>query len=234
MFDRWGFAAKMPSSKTLCILFHGPSGTGKTMAASAIANELGLSLYKIDLANVVSKYIGETEKQLAQMFDQAEAMNIVLFFDEAESLFSKRTETRDAHDRYANLQTGYLLQRIETYRGIVILSTNLLKNLDQAFTRRFQFIVEFAFPRAEERLRLWRSAFPADTPRADDIDFELLAEKAPFSGGNINAIAVAAALFAAAEQGPIAMRHVLQATEHEYAKLGKVFTAQDFTWSDEE
>jgi AAA+ superfamily predicted ATPase len=234
VFETWGFAAKIPSSKTLCLLFHGPSGTGKIMAASAIANELGLSLYKIDLANVLSKYIGETEKQLAQMFDQAEAMNIVLFFDEAESLFSKRTETRDAHDRYANLQTGYLLQRIETYRGIVILSTNLLKNLDPAFTRRFQFIVEFAFPGAEERLQLWRNAFPPASPRADDIDFELLAERAPFSGGNINAAAVAAALYAAADDTPIAMRHVLQAAEHEYAKLGKVFAARDFTWSEEE
>jgi SpoVK/Ycf46/Vps4 family AAA+-type ATPase len=204
------------------------------MAASAIANELGLALYKIDLANVLSKYIGETEKQLAQMFDQAEAMNIVLLFDEAESLFSKRTETRDAHDRYANLQTGYLLQRIETYRGIVILSTNLLKNLDPAFTRRFQFIVEFALPQAAERLALWHNAFPPASPRADDIDFELLADRAPFSGGNINAAAVAAALYAAAEDTPIAMRHVLQATEHEYAKLGKVFAARDFTWSEEE
>ncbi|WP_211463534.1 ATP-binding protein [Collimonas silvisoli] len=234
VIENWGFDTKNQNSKNLCILFYGPSGTGKTMAASIIANELNLGLYKIDLANIVSKYIGETEKHLAQLFDQAEAMNIVLFFDEAESLFSKRTETKDAHDRYANLQTGYLLQRIETYPGIVILSTNLLANMDKAFTRRFKFMIEYPFPGGEQRLQLWRNAFPAATPLADDVDFALLAKSAALSGGSINNIAVGAAFLAAAEQQAVAQRHVLKATEREYNKLGKVFSAGDFRWDDDE
>ena len=232
--EAWGFDGKHHNSRNLCVLFHGPSGTGKTMTASIIANELNLSLYRIDLASVVSKYIGETEKQLAQLFDQAEAMNVVLFFDEAESLFSKRTETKDAHDRYANLQTGYLLQRIETYPGIVILSTNLLQNMDKAFMRRFKFMIEYPFPNREQRLRLWRNAFPAATPLAGDIDFELFAEKAPLAGGNINNIAIGAAFLAAADGLPVAHRHVLQATQREYRKLGKVFHAEVFGWDDDE
>jgi len=232
--DNWGFDRKHPNSRNLCVLFHGPSGTGKTMAASIVANALNLSLYRIDLASVVSKYIGETEKQLAQLFDQAEAMNVVLFFDEAESLFAKRTDMKDAHDRYANLQTGYLLQRIETYPGIVILSTNLLQNIDKAFVRRFKFMIEYPFPNAEQRLRLWRGAFPAATPLADDLDFPLLAEKAPLSGGNINNIAIGAAFLAAAQEVPVAQCHVMAATEREYDKLGKVFDSSEFTWGGDE
>lgn len=234
VLEQWGFDTRNQNGKNLCMLFHGPSGTGKTMAASIIANELGLGLFKVDLASVLSKYIGETEKHLAQLFDQAEAMNVVLFFDEAESLFSKRTETRDAHDRYANLQTGYLLQRIETYPGIVILSTNLMKNMDKAFTRRFKFMLEFAFPGVEERRRLWRNAFPAALPQSGDIDFELLAERVAVSGGHINNIAMRAAVYAAADGQALAMRHILNATEREYDKLGKVFAAADFAWGDDE
>ncbi|MFC5475571.1 ATP-binding protein [Paraherbaspirillum soli] len=234
VIENWGFDSKNQNSKNLCVLFYGPSGTGKTMAAAIIANELNLGLYKIDLANLVSKYVGETEKHLAQLFDQAEAMNIVLFFDEAESLFSKRTETKNAHDRYANLQTGYLLQRIETYPGIVILSTNLLKNMDKAFMRRFKFMIEYPFPGSAQRLQLWRNAFPPATPLAGDLDFPLLAERAPLSGGNINNIALSAAFLAAAERQTVSQRHVLQATEREYHKLGKVFNAADFSWGDDD
>jgi len=234
VIESWGFDSKNQNSRNLCVLFYGPSGTGKTMAASIIANELNLGLYKIDLASIVSKYIGETEKHLAQLFDQAEAMNIVLFFDEAESLFSKRTETKDAHDRYANLQTGYLLQRIESYPGIVILSTNLLKNMDKAFTRRFKFMIEYPFPGREQRLQLWRNAFPAATPLAADLDLPLLAEKAPLSGGNINNIALSAAFLAAAQQQAVTQQHILQATEREYHKLGKVFSAADFSWDNDD
>ncbi len=234
VIEDWGFDAKNQNSKNLCVLFYGPSGTGKTMAASIIANELNLGLYKIDLANVISKYIGETEKQLAQLFDQAEAMNIVLFFDEAESLFGKRTESKDSHDRYANLQTGYLLQRIESYPGIVILSTNLLANIDHAFTRRFKFMIEYPFPSVQQRLLLWQNAFPKATPLADDLDFALLAERAPLSGGNINNIAINAAFLAAAEKQSVAQKHVLQATEREYHKLGKVFLMREFEWSEDE
>lgn len=233
VIEEWGFNRKNEHGSNLCILFYGPSGTGKTMAASIIANELGLGLYRIDLASIVSKYIGETEKHLAQLFDQAEAMNIVLFFDEAESLFSKRTETKDAHDRYANLQTGYLLQRIESYTGIVILSTNLMANMDKAFTRRFKFMIEYPFPGGAQRLQLWRSAFPPAVPLAADIDFELLAERAPLSGANINSIAVSAAFLAAAEQQAVGQRHLLKATEREYHKLGKVFSPDDFRWGDD-
>ncbi|CAM3183342.1 ATP-binding protein [Janthinobacterium lividum] len=233
VIEEWGFNRKNEHGSNLCILFYGPSGTGKTMAASIIANELGLGLYRIDLASIVSKYIGETEKHLAQLFDQAEAMNIVLFFDEAESLFSKRTETKDAHDRYANLQTGYLLQRIESYTGIVILSTNLMANMDKAFTRRFKFMIEYPFPGGAQRLQLWRSAFPPAVPLAGDIDFELLAERAPLSGANINSIAVNAAFLAAAEQQAVGQRHLLKATEREYHKLGKVFAPDDFRWDDD-
>ncbi|RKP46821.1 ATP-binding protein [Trinickia fusca] len=231
--ETWGFDSRHQTSRNLCVLFHGPSGTGKTMAASIIANELNLSLYRVDLASIVSKYIGDTEKQLAQLFDQAEAMNVVLFFDEAESLFSKRTDTKDAHDRYANLQTGFLLQRIETYPGIVVLSTNLLQNMDKAFLRRFKFMIEYPFPNRKQRLQLWRNAFPAATPLAGDLDFELLAEKAPLAGGNINNVAIGAAFLAAAEAQPVSWRHVLQAVEREYLKLGKVFSAADFSWDDE-
>ncbi|AEA63677.1 AAA family ATPase [Burkholderia gladioli] len=232
--EGWGFDAKHLASRNLSVLFHGPSGTGKTMAASIIANELNLGLFRIDLASIVSKYIGETEKQLAQLFDQAEAMNVVLFFDEAEGLFAKRTDTRDAHDRYANLQTGYLLQRIETYQGIVILSTNLLQNIDKAFLRRFRFIVEYPFPSEAQRLALWRNAFPAATPLGDDLDFALLAERAPLSGGNINNIAIGAAFLAAAQGAAVGWRHLLQATEREYRKLGKVFVPHEFEWGEDD
>lgn len=234
VIEQWGFEAKAKNSKNLCVLFHGVSGTGKTMAASIIANELQQSLYRIDLSSVVSKYIGDTEKNLAHLFDQAEAMNIILFFDEAESLFGKRTASKDAHDRYANLQTGYLLQRIETYQGVVILSTNLLKNIDRAFTRRFKFIVEYPFPNTPQRLELWENAFPPDVPLNDDIDFELIAERAVLSGGSINNIAIRVAFLAAAEKGIVTMNHMLQAISQEYSKQGKVFVESEFTWYEDD
>lgn len=223
VIDQWGFDALTDNPLGMCVLFHGPSGTGKTMAASVIANELGLSLYKVDLSSVLSKYIGETEKHLAQLFDQAEAMNVVLFFDEAESLFARRTETKDSHDRYANLQTGYLLQRVERYAGTVILSTNLLKNLDQAFTRRFRFIIEFPFPGPDERLRLWQKAFPAAAPMDSGVVLAPLAEALALSGGNIKSVALAAAFQAASQDQPITMDHIRHACECEYEKMGKIF-----------
>lgn len=229
--DEWGFRGKYAGSRNLSVLFHGPPGTGKTMAASIVANELELSLYRVDLASVLSKYIGETEQHLAQLFDRAEAMNVVLFFDEAEGLFGKRTETRDAHDRYANLQIGYLLQRIESYPGIVILSTNLLRNMDKAFLRRFRFVIEFPFPVREERRRLWQQAFPPAVPLARDVDFDLLAERASLAGGSIQNVALSAAFRAAADSAPVDMRHLLKSLEREYVKLGKVFVAGDFSRS---
>ena len=232
--EEWGFETKHQQSQNLCVLFHGPSGTGKTMAASVIANELHLNLYKVDLSTLVSKYIGETEKNLAILFDQAEAMNIVLFFDEAESLFGKRTESKDSHDRYANLQTGYLLQRIESYQGVVILSTNLMKNIDSGFTRRFKFIVEYPFPDAPQRKLIWQKAFPEAAPLDADIDFELLAYKAALTGGSINNIAIKSAFLSAADNLPVNMTHLLQATQQEYEKQGKVFVEAEFGWLEED
>jgi hypothetical protein len=226
--EDWGFADKYAGAHNVSAVFHGPSGAGKTMAASIVANELSLSLYRVDLASVLSKYIGETEKHLKELFDRAEQRNMVLFFDEAEGLFGKRTENKDSHDRHANLQVGYLLQRIENYRGLVILATNLQGNMDKAFLRRFNFSIHFSSPGAEQRETLWRKAFPQAAPIADDVDFALLGQKAALSGGNIQTAALAAAFRAAAENLPIAMRHVVKSIEREYAKLGKVFVRSDF------
>ena len=155
------------------MLFTGPSGTGKTMAAEIMAGELGLDLYKIDLSTVVSKYIGETEKNLARVFDEAETSNAILFFDEADALFGKRSEVRDSHDRYANIETSYLLQRMEEYDGMAILATNLHKNMDEAFVRRMHFTVEFPFPDAANRQRIWEKIWPAETPREPGLDLDV-------------------------------------------------------------
>src|SRR5262249_50703446 len=151
------------------------SGTGKTMAAEIIAHDLNLDLYKIDLSGVVSKYIGETEKNLARIFDEAEATSAILFFDEADALFGKRSEVKDAHDRYANVETSFLLQRMEEYDGVTILATNLRRNIDEAFLRRLSFVVHFPFPEQAERLRIWQGVFPPATPRAADLDLEFMA-----------------------------------------------------------
>src|SRR6202022_1392880 len=191
-------------------------------------NELSLSLYRVDVASVLSKYIGETEKHLKELFDRAEQRNVVLFFDEAEGLFGKRTENKDSNDRHANLQVGYLLQRIESYRGLVILATNLHGNIDKAFLRRFNFSIHFASPGAEQRKMLWQRAFPQAVPIAEDGDFEVLAQRGALSGRNIRTAALASAFRAAAENSPVAMRHVVKSIEREYTKLGKIFVAADF------
>ncbi|HTI17702.1 MAG TPA: ATP-binding protein, partial [Trinickia sp.] len=225
--EEWGFA-RHSGNRNVTAVFHGPSGTGKTMAASMIANELGLSIYRVDMASILSKYIGETERNLEQLFERAEAMNVVIFLDEAESLFGKRTENKDAHDRYANYQTAYLLQRIETYAGLVILATNLLGNIDKAFLRRFRFVINFPFPTTEQRKTLWRQAFPSATPIADDVDFDLLGEKAVLAGGSIQTAAISAAFRAAAQDVPVSMHHIVKSIEREYTKGGKVFVASDF------
>ncbi len=222
VMNGWGFAQKMALGKGLTALFSGPPGTGKTMAAGVIAAELGLDLYKIDLSTVVSKYIGETEKNLADIFAAAAASSAILFFDEADALFGKRTEVRDAHDRYANIETGYLLQQIEAFEGMVILASNLRKNMDEAFTRRMQVIVEFPFPSATERRRIWQGIWPAATPRRADIDLEYLAEQVDVSGGHIRNIALTAAFLAAAEGGAVSMTHLVRATQREYEKIGRL------------
>jgi hypothetical protein len=223
VFDEWGFARRLSIGKGLAALFSGPPGTGKTMAAEVIAGELGLDLYKVDLSQVVSKYIGETEKNLHHIFDEARASSAILFFDEADALFGKRSEVKDAHDRYANIEIGYLLQEMETYEGIAILATNLRQNMDEAFVRRLQVIVEFPFPDEEHRKSIWEVIFPAEAPLADDVDFGLLAREANLAGGNIKNIALAAAFYAAAAGGPVGMRHLVAATRREYQKLGRTW-----------
>jgi SpoVK/Ycf46/Vps4 family AAA+-type ATPase len=221
VFGDWGFDRKLATGKGLNLLFSGPPGTGKTMTAGIMAHELRLELFQIDLAAVISKYIGETEKQLGRVFDEAEGSSAVLFFDEADALFGKRSEVRDSHDRYANVETSYLLQRIDAYEGMVILATNFSRNLDEAFLRRFQFIVEFTAPAEPERRRIWEGIWPRDVPRAADLDLDFMARRFELSGGHIRNIAVAAAFLAAAQGAHVSQRHLLHATKREYQKLGR-------------
>ena len=185
---------------------------------------LGLNVYKVDLSSVVSKYIGETEKNLARIFAEAETSNSILFFDEADALFGKRTEVSNAHDRYANIETSYLLQKMEEQEGVVILATNLRQNMDEAFTRRMRFIVEFPFPEADSRLRIWRTLFPATGPVSSEIDFAYLAREFPVAGGSIKNIVLNAAFLAAADGGIIGTRHILQGTRREFEKIGKLWS----------
>lgn len=228
VIDEWGFGAKYPGITNLCVLLHGPPGTGKTMASSIIANELSLPLYRVDLSTILSKYIGETEQNIEKLFVRAEALNVVLLFDEAEGLFSKRNESKDSHDRFANLQVGFLLQRIETYPGLVILSTNLLGNIDKAFLRRFRVMIEFPFPTSEDRLKLWKQIFPADVRLDPDVDLHVLADKAAVAGGHIRNSAISAAFLAAEDGTDIKMKHLVKAVKREYDKLGKLFSEGDF------
>jgi len=227
VYQTWGFDRKLALGKGLTVLFAGPPGTGKTMAADVLANMLGLDLYKIDLSTVVSKYIGETEKNLARIFAAARASNAILFFDEADALFGKRTQVRDAHDRYANVETSYLLQQVEEHDGVIVLATNLRKNLDEAFVRRLHATVDFPVPGEAERRRIWTQIWPAATPRDRDLDLALLARQVEVAGGNIRNIALAAAFLAAADGGVVTMPHLLQATQREYQKMGKVLTAAE-------
>ncbi len=229
VYDQWGFDRKLAMGKGLNALFAGPSGTGKTMAADIMAGELGLDLYKIDLSSIVSKYIGETEKNLARIFAEAETSNAILFFDEADALFGKRSEIRDSHDRYANIEISYLLQRMEEYEGVVILSTNLRKNMDDAFVRRMHFTVEFPFPSQRNRRRIWEQIWPDELPRSPDIDIEFLSSRFELAGGNIRNIALAAAFLAADDGGRVNMEHLTKAIQREYQKMGKVVNRRDFT-----
>ncbi|HEX4569812.1 MAG TPA: ATP-binding protein, partial [Dongiaceae bacterium] len=225
---RWGFDAKLPYGRALAVLFSGRSGTGKTMAASIIARTLDLDIYKIDLATVVSKYIGETEKNLDRIFCEGEASNAVLFFDEADALFGKRSEVKDAHDRYANLEVAYLLQRIEAYEGLVILATNLAKNIDEAFARRMRHVVEFPFPDAGQRERIWRTIFPAAVPLSADVDLAFLATRFEIAGGSIRNVALAGAFLAAEDGTPIGMAHLARAMAREMQKLGRMPARAEF------
>jgi hypothetical protein len=228
VYDDWGFARRAMLGRGLSVLFSGPSGTGKTMAAGILARSLGLELFKVDLATVVSKYIGETEKNLSRVFDAAERSCGVLLFDEADALFGKRSEIKDAHDRYANIEVSYLLQRMEAYDGVAILATNFRQNLDQAFARRLHVTVEFPFPQAGDRERIWRRLFAGDTPLAPDADLGLLSRRFSLAGGSIRNCALTAAFEAAAEEQPIGMRHLAQAIARELAKLDQPIVRRDF------
>jgi len=232
VYDTWGFASKSTRGLGTAVLFAGSSGTGKTMAAEVLAQELRLDLYRIDLSAVVSKYIGETEKNLRRVFDAAEAGGAILLFDEADALFGKRSEVKDSHDRHANIEVSYLLQRVEAYRGLAILTTNLPAALDDAFLRRLRFIVQFPFPDLEQRVLIWQRIFPIATP-VTNLDFHKLA-RLNVAGGNIRNIALNAAFLAAEAEQAIAMSHLLKAARGEYAKLEKTLTEMEIRgWLDE-
>ncbi len=228
VLESWGFDRHLAMGKGVNVLFAGQSGTGKTMAAEIIAADLGLELYKVDLSTMVSKYIGETEKNLDRVFTAAREANAILFFDEADALFGKRSEVKDAHDRYANIEVGYLLQKMEEYDGVVILATNLRKNLDDAFVRRLHVAIDFPFPEEGDRLRIWRKVFPPAAPLADDVDLAFLAKHFKLAGGNIRNIALLAAYLAAEDSKQITMSHVVRAIKREYQKLGKLVTEAEF------
>lgn len=221
VYGDWGFDRKLSLGKGLNVLFSGPPGTGKTMGAEVMARELHLDLYRIDLSQVVSKYIGESEKNLDKIFTAAENSNAILFFDEADALFGKRSEVRDSHDRYANIEISYLLQKMEEYQGISILATNLRQNLDDAFMRRLQAVVEFPFPDEEYRARIWKNVFPKEAPLSPDVNFTALAHEVRLAGGNIKNMALVAAFYAAAEGGVIRMEHLIQAAHREHQKIGR-------------
>jgi hypothetical protein len=222
VFEDWGFGARSSRGTGVAALFAGSSGTGKTFAAEVVARDLALDLYRVDLSQVVSKYIGETEKNLRRIFDAAETCGVVLLFDEADALFGKRSEVKDSHDRYANIEVSYLLQRMETYRGLAILTTNLKDAIDTAFVRRLRFIVQFPFPDAAGRAEIWRRVLPPELP-TDGLVPEKLARLA-VSGGTIRNIGLAAAFLAAEAGEPVRMRHIRLAARTEYAKLDRPMT----------
>jgi len=219
VYEKWGFADRSRRGLGISALFAGSSGTGKTMAAEVLGNELQLDVYRIDLSSVIDKYIGETEKNLKRIFDAAEGGGVILLFDEADALFGKRTEVKDSHDRHANVGVSYLLQRMEAYRGLAVLTTNLKNSLDQAFLRRLRFVVQFPFPDSEQRAEIWRRAFPTQTPTRD-LDYIKLG-KLSVAGGNIRNIVLNSAFMAADHHEPVQMKHILQAAKIEYIKLEK-------------
>jgi SpoVK/Ycf46/Vps4 family AAA+-type ATPase len=228
VLSEWGYEHTVARTQGLKVLFAGESGTGKTMAGQVLARELGLDLFRIDLATVVSKYIGETEKNLDRIFGAAEGSNAILFFDEADALFGKRSEVRDSHDRYANIEVAYLLQKMEAYPGAVILATNFRQNMDDAFLRRLDVVVDFPFPERGDREQIWRLVLPDSAPVADDIDVPFLAERFKLSGGGIRNCSLTAAFLAADEHSEIGMEHLIRAVALEYGKLGRLTLESDF------
>jgi hypothetical protein len=228
VLDEWGLAHTSLKGRGVTALFAGDSGTGKTMSAELIAGSLGLDLYVIDLSTIVDKYIGETEKNLDRVFNEADRVNGVLLFDEADAIFGKRSEVKDARDRYANVEVAYLLQRMEVFDGMAILTTNLRANVDEAFLRRLDAIVEFPVPEVEDRRRLWERNLPAALPMADDIDTDFLAHRFTLSGGNIRNVAVGAAFRAAEGERRVAMADLVRETAREYRKLGRLCVEAEF------
>jgi len=228
VLSEWGYEATVSRTQGLKVLFAGESGTGKTMAAQVLGAELGLDLFRVDLATIVSKYIGETEKNLERIFTAADGSNAILFFDEADALFGKRSEVSDSHDRYANIEVAYLLQRMEAYPGAVILATNFRRNIDDAFVRRLDFVIDFPFPEPADRRRIWRLVLPRAAPVADDVDLDFLANQFKLSGGAIRNCSLAAAFRAADEGSGIEMRHLVRAVAQEYGKQGRLTLEADF------
>ena len=226
--EEWGFHKKTPYGRGLCALFYGSPGTGKTMAAQVMANELGLDLYRIDLSQLVSKYIGETEKNVSDLFRKAKNINALLFFDEADALFAKRSEVKDSHDRYANADTAHLLQKIEEYEGISILATNYVNNIDDAFKRRIKFMINFVFPTPAVRLKLWKTILPEAAVLEEEIDFEFFAKNFELAGSNIKEVLTNAAYLAASENTGIANRHIVEAVKLNFKKYGKILSNEDF------
>jgi len=226
VYQQWGFQDKISYGKNVSMLFKGPPGTGKTMAAQVISNELGLDVYKIELATVVSKYVGETEKNLNDIFDNARKSQVILFFDEADVLFGKRTEIKDSNDKYSNMEAAFLLQKMEEYDGVTILATNNIQNFDEAFKRRIKFVIDFPFPNEEQRREIWLKAFPEKLP-LDELDYDYLV-KLELSGSNIKNIALHSAFLAAAESSKrVGMKHIVAAIRNEFAKSGKMFTREN-------
>lgn len=225
--NEWNFGKKTPYGKGLSILLYGAPGVGKTMSVQIISKVLGLDAYRIDLSQIVSKYIGETEKNLGEIFDMAKNSCSILFFDEADALFTKRTDVKDSKDKYANMETAFLLQKIEEHDGIVILASNHINNFDEAFQRRMQYIINIPLPGAELRLQMWKNAFPKEAPLSEDIHFEFLAEKFELSGSRIKSIAIHAAYFAAEEMGDIQPLHILRALQSDMAKGGRLLSADE-------
>ena len=228
VLSEWGYEKAVARTQGMKVLFAGESGTGKTMGAEVLAAELGLELFRVDLATIVSKYIGETEKNLDRIFEAAQGSNAILFFDEADALFGKRSEVSDSHDRYANIEVAYLLQKMEQYPGAVILATNFRRNIDDAFVRRLDFVIDFPFPEAEDRKRIWKLLLPEEAPLDEDVEVTFLAERFKLSGGAIRNCSLSAAFQAADEGSVIHMRHLVRAVAQEYGKQGRLTLEADF------
>lgn len=228
VYDKWGMNKRVLYGRGLSMLFTGPPGTGKTMAAQVVANELELEIYKVDLSKVISKYIGESEKNLGEVFDSAKRSNVILLFDEMDALFGKRTEVKDSHDKHANVETSYLLQKMEEYNGITIMTTNFIENIDKAFFRRINYVINFHFPDVASRKEIWIKMFPKETPLDKDIDFDFLAKQFEIAGGNIKNSVITATFMAASESKKVSMKHILKALEYEIRKQGRLVSKSDF------